>query len=385
MPQLTTPQGVLMHYEDDYFGEPWARNDAEVVVLLHGIAESSAVWFPWILQLAGTYRVIRPDLPGFGQSLVPPSLPYQWGPAGFVPDLHRLFDHLGLKRFHLVGAKHGGSVVVEYAARYPEQIKTVTVIGGPVQVLGESSAETIRGVSAKIRAEGMRKWAEDTIRDKRLGSSVSSRTTPMVDGDDGQFGCARYRRHDRCDGLAPIFSPVSRASRRRSCSSPARGTKCTPSKISSVGPRQRPGTRLVALDSDAYHPAAMLPVECIAAVKSAPEAVTAMKDSCARAPCLLAATVFAYTVAAAHAQQKPADYPKRPIRIIVGVFPGGGVDVLSRAAAQMLTDQWGQTVIVDNQAGGGQQIIAMDLASQAAPDGYYRCLAHPARSCWLAP
>lgn len=70
-----------------------------------------------------------------------------------------------------------------------------------------------------------------------------------------------------------------------------------------------------------------------------------------------------------HAQQKPADYPKKPVRVIVGAAPGGGIDILSRAAAEILTAQWGQPMVVDNRAGGGS-VIAMELVAQAVPDGY---------------
>jgi len=69
------------------------------------------------------------------------------------------------------------------------------------------------------------------------------------------------------------------------------------------------------------------------------------------------------------AQDKPADYPNRPIRIIVPVVPGGGLDIICRSVGQMLTDRWGQSVIVDNRGGGGT-VLATELASKAAPDGY---------------
>jgi tripartite-type tricarboxylate transporter receptor subunit TctC len=68
---------------------------------------------------------------------------------------------------------------------------------------------------------------------------------------------------------------------------------------------------------------------------------------------------------AALAQQ----YPTRPVRMIAGVAPGGGLDTICRAAAQMLTDKLGQTFVVDNRPGGGT-VLAMDVVAQAAPDGH---------------
>lgn len=84
---------------------------------------------------------------------------------------------------------------------------------------------------------------------------------------------------------------------------------------------------------------------------------------------VLGFAVLACAAVCGHAQDKPAEYPLRPIRLIVGVAPGAGNDAITRAAAQMLSDRWGQTVVVDNRSGGGT-VIAAELGAQAPPDGY---------------
>ena len=66
---------------------------------------------------------------------------------------------------------------------------------------------------------------------------------------------------------------------------------------------------------------------------------------------------------------KPADFPTRPIRILAPIAPGGGLDTISRIGAQTINEKWGQSAIVDNRPGGGT-LIAMDLAANAAADGY---------------
>ena len=55
--------------------------------------------------------------------------------------------------------------------------------------------------------------------------------------------------------------------------------------------------------------------------------------------------------------------------MLVGNAPGGGVDLTARAVAQKLTDRWGRPFVVDNRP-GGTGLIAIDLAANAAPDGY---------------
>ena len=78
------------------------------------------------------------------------------------------------------------------------------------------------------------------------------------------------------------------------------------------------------------------------------------------------ALVFAVlALVPAHAQS----YPTRPVRILVPLAPGGGMDALTRGLAQKLGDVFGQTVVVDNRPGAGSH-VALELLSAAAPDGH---------------
>ena len=71
----------------------------------------------------------------------------------------------------------------------------------------------------------------------------------------------------------------------------------------------------------------------------------------------------------AQAQTPPAGYPARPIRIIVGSAPGGGADIMARAVGTHLSEKWGKSIVVDNRGGGGG-VIAVEMLTQAPPDGY---------------
>jgi tripartite-type tricarboxylate transporter receptor subunit TctC len=64
-----------------------------------------------------------------------------------------------------------------------------------------------------------------------------------------------------------------------------------------------------------------------------------------------------------------ADFPERPVRIVVNFPAGGTVDVLARIVGQKLSEKWGQPVIIDNRAGAGGNIGAA-IAFTAEPDGY---------------
>lgn len=64
-----------------------------------------------------------------------------------------------------------------------------------------------------------------------------------------------------------------------------------------------------------------------------------------------------------------AEYPVRPIRIVVPFTPGGGTDIIARALGQHLVNAFGQSVIVDNRP-GGNTVVASEIVARARPDGY---------------
>src|SRR5438093_12459395 len=79
------------------------------------------------------------------------------------------------------------------------------------------------------------------------------------------------------------------------------------------------------------------------------------------------AMLLASLTSPAHAQE-PADYPAKPIHILVGFTPGGGPDITARYIAQKLGEAWKQQVIVDNRPGAGGTLAA-GMVARAAPDG----------------
>jgi len=82
---------------------------------------------------------------------------------------------------------------------------------------------------------------------------------------------------------------------------------------------------------------------------------------------------------AAFAAAAQADYPNKPIRWIVPYPPGGTTDLLARLMSTWLSQRLGQQVVVDNRAGGGNN-IGTEMASKAAPDGYTIFLVNPANA-----
>ena len=64
-----------------------------------------------------------------------------------------------------------------------------------------------------------------------------------------------------------------------------------------------------------------------------------------------------------------ADYPQRPIRLIVPFAPGGGLEITARSIGQKLTEKRGQAIVIDNRPGAAT-IVGSEITSKASPDGY---------------
>src|SRR5215212_6227193 len=99
MPTMRIGDDLDMHYVIDDYTDPWRK--PETVLMLHGNAESGAVWFGWVPQLARHYRVVRPDMRGFGAS-TPMPREYAWTLDRIVDDYVELMQKLGIARFHLI-------------------------------------------------------------------------------------------------------------------------------------------------------------------------------------------------------------------------------------------------------------------------------------------
>ena len=82
---------------------------------------------------------------------------------------------------------------------------------------------------------------------------------------------------------------------------------------------------------------------------------------------VLVATLLGWN-ACAYSQQPPA-YPQKPVRILVGLAPGGNPDVLARMMAAKLGEAFGQQFVVENRPGAGN-IVAVDVVVKAPPDGH---------------
>jgi tripartite-type tricarboxylate transporter receptor subunit TctC len=90
-----------------------------------------------------------------------------------------------------------------------------------------------------------------------------------------------------------------------------------------------------------------------------------MKFGRLRVACTVTTLAFAFGARA----QSLESYPVRPVRVIVGLAPGGGTDIQTRLIAQKLSENFGRAFVVENRTGAGGT-VAYSLVAKAAPDAY---------------
>jgi pimeloyl-ACP methyl ester carboxylesterase len=180
MPTLQVPPDLEIFYRDDCFADAWSSAVPEPILLMHGNSESGEAWNAWMPVLGRQFRVIRPDMRGFGHSSpMPPD--YPWTSRRPVEDVLALAEALALPPFHVVAAKIGGAFALRLAAEHPERVRSLTVLGTSV-----SGQEALDVGAAKwldhIEKHGVESWARWTMRG-RMGSACP---------DEMMEGWARY-------------------------------------------------------------------------------------------------------------------------------------------------------------------------------------------------
>ena len=85
--------------------------------------------------------------------------------------------------------------------------------------------------------------------------------------------------------------------------------------------------------------------------------------------CIYLVTGAVLTATASLLPAQAQNYPNRPVRMIVPLAAGGGMDTVTRGLAQKFTESFGENFVVDNRPGAGSQ-IALDILASSAPDGH---------------
>lgn len=100
-------------------------SDAPVLLLLHGFPSASHMFRDLIPQLADRYRVIAPDLPGFGQTDAPPRGEFTYSFDALAKVIGGFVDAIGLRRYAIYIFDYGAPVGLRLAIENPERITAI--------------------------------------------------------------------------------------------------------------------------------------------------------------------------------------------------------------------------------------------------------------------
>jgi pimeloyl-ACP methyl ester carboxylesterase len=115
--------GLTMHYRVSSHLLP---PDAQSIVLVHGLATSNTYMLPTAAQLASSYHIYVPDLPGFGKSTKPA---HPFTISQLADALADWMKAIGLEQATLLGNSLGCQVIAQFALRYPDCIEHAILVG----------------------------------------------------------------------------------------------------------------------------------------------------------------------------------------------------------------------------------------------------------------
>ncbi|MEE4493301.1 alpha/beta fold hydrolase [Streptomyces sp. BE230] len=212
--RFTAADGTLLAYDD--LGP---AGELPPVVLVHGHPFNRSMWQPQTAALVTAgYRVIVPDLRGYGDSGVVPGGTGRTLLADFADDIAALLDHLGLARAVVGGVSMGGQIAMEFHLAYPERVVALVLADtSPVAETEDGKAFRNR-LADRLLAEGMGGYADEVI-DKMLAPynvtglpDVAAQVMRMMRATAPEGAAAALRgraeRPDYRDSLAGAGVPV---------------------------------------------------------------------------------------------------------------------------------------------------------------------------------
>jgi pimeloyl-ACP methyl ester carboxylesterase len=147
--QLILWQSGLEKIEIQVDDHRWVYLDGgagEPILLVHGFGAGKDQWGFFPKAFTPSYRLIVPDLPGFGESSRLDSATYDI--ASQVKRLSRFVETLGLQSFHLLGISMGGYVAAYYASEHPDRVKSLALMGAA-------------GVRARVESYAWKRYREE--------------------------------------------------------------------------------------------------------------------------------------------------------------------------------------------------------------------------------
>lgn len=175
MPMLERQNGPDLHYSVTDFTDPWSQ--APYLFLQHGYGRCGRFWYQWVPLLARHFKIVCPDMRGQGASSSAFDLSTGFSLETLSDDVIAIADHLGADSFHYCGESIGGLTGLALAGRYPERVRTLINVSGPVFISNAAKQGYALGQASwpeAIRVLGPRTWLERTNASTRFPGDFSA-------------------------------------------------------------------------------------------------------------------------------------------------------------------------------------------------------------------
>ena len=200
---------VRVHHVVD--AAPGLADDAPVVVLSNSLGSTYAMWDRQVAELSRSFRVVRYDTRGHGQSPVPRG-PYVID--DLVHDVVALLDQLGVQRTHFVGLSLGGMTGLRLAALYPERVDRLAVLCtsallGPSQAWHDRAATVREQGTAAVAEAVVARWYTPSFAVSEPARVLAARQMVAATPAEGYASCCEViATMDLTQDLAQISAPM---------------------------------------------------------------------------------------------------------------------------------------------------------------------------------
>jgi pimeloyl-ACP methyl ester carboxylesterase len=197
---FVTSDDIRLSYTIDDFTDPW--RPPATLLPLHAAMGSSKRWYAMVPPLCRHYRVVRLDLRGHGESLVP-SADSPLSIDRLVQDVRELLDHIGTAgTVHIVGNSAGGYIAQQLAMQSPERVRSLVLFGS---TLGLKESQALTWLP-RVAREGLRNFLAATITD-RFPAWHDPIGVKLRAVGDGTTPSPSWRAKARHDGEGPMPPP----------------------------------------------------------------------------------------------------------------------------------------------------------------------------------
>ncbi|MBT2470422.1 alpha/beta fold hydrolase [Streptomyces sp. ISL-66] len=182
------------------------------VILLHGHPFDHTIWAPQTAALTTAgYRVITPDLRGYGRS---PAIEDKTLLAGFADDLAVLFDALGIEEAVVGGVSMGGQIAMEMRLRHPGRVRALVLSDTSAPPETQEGKTLRRELAERLLREGMKPYTDEVI-DKMLAPynvtgmpEAAARVTAMMYATDPRGAAAALRGRAERPDYRPVLAAL---------------------------------------------------------------------------------------------------------------------------------------------------------------------------------